>query len=339
MRSKQFLFADLRPEKPICAVASSLESPLELLSVRVLENEAALKECLPGANPRYTRAIFGVYPQSRFLRHAVLENPSKAREADFFESYLRSQYQLELAQNAVTVLNPTTGLNIDLEKVVPREILFAGAAQKEFQEIQDKIIESGIYPERLELGTVATIGGLTHYQRVQQIGSSTLFLEWGAKKSLFAICSAKRLELLRQVDFGTEALWAQLKADLGLKDDVSAQKILASQTFDFKEMGPVILKRLIKEMQASAGFFEVQTGQPLQHFLVSLLPKNLAWVEEVLSRFLGLDCLPIDYQGWANVLGIQSRSETLKLGEFTREHLGLFSLMANQAIDGEKKYS
>lgn len=330
MRPKRSFIIDLRPEKPLAALVSNLEAPLVIEKLEVLAGASALKDLCHNYNAknRYTHAIVGCYPESRFLKHAILENPSKAREESFFTEFLKSQYQLNIDENSVTVLNPATGLPVDFEKVVPKELVIAGGLQKEFQQIQGDLVAQGIYPERLEMGTLATLGGVMSYQHAQQMGSSSVVLQWGKTQSIFSICSAKRVELVRSTPWGTDALISQIKTSLGLKDEASALKILSTGGFDLKEMGPAFLKGLIKELQASAGFFEVQTGQALKHFIIELLPENLGWVEAVLAQYLGLDLLSIDYEGWLNTLGIKT-SDELPISTLTREHFGIISLMIN----------
>lgn len=342
MRQQRCLIVDWRTEKPLAAIVSSLETPLVIEKIEAVENLSALKELCKTINPknRYTRAVVGGYPDSRFLKHAMLENPSKAREDNFFAEFLKSQYQLELEENSVVLLNPATGLPVDLEKVVPKELVIAGAKQQEIVQFQNEIVAHGVYPEQLEIGTLATLGGLMNYQRAQQMGSSSVVLEWGKTQSLLSICSAKRVELLRVIPFGTDALMTQIKTSLGLKDESSTLKILSTGGFDMKEMGPAFLKSFIKELQASAGFFEVQTGQALKNFIIQLLPERFAWVEAVLAQYLGLDLISIDYQGWLNTLEIKTKDEALMSG-LGRGHLGLISLMINEKFEDndEKKRS
>ena len=63
-----------------------------------------------------------------------------------------------------------------------------------------------------------------------------------------------------------------IQAELGLKDEDSARKLFYSNTFDFTEMGPSLLRKLLKELQASTGFYEVQTGQTIGQLYLALLP-------------------------------------------------------------------
>jgi len=91
-------------------------------------------------------------------------------------------------------------------------------------------------------------------------------------------------------------------------------------------MGPKLLRRMTKELQASTGFYEVQTGQTISHVFLSVLPKNLNWVAQTVSDSLGLEILQPSIEGWLESLKIKLSDgvEVLNLGP---RWMGLFSLM------------
>ena len=331
MNAQSLFVVDVNPCSTAVATLSSLQPFLQVDDLQLFESSDAALSYISGrkGRARYARAIVSHYPESRFLRHAILENPAKAREETFFDEFLKSQYQLTLSEYAMAALNPSTGLPLDFDKVVPKEIVLCGAKQEEILTFQEGLVAKGIYPERIEIGSLSSIGGLIHYLRAQQIGSSVIMLEWGQKKSTLAICSARRVELLRSVPFGAEALEEQVRIELGLKDAASAKKMLSMGSFDFAEMGPIILKKFLKELQASEGFFEVQTGQSLKNFIVTLLPPSLSWMQPILGDALGLSLLSPDVSGWLNTLGVKVRPESVDFSKLGSGSFSLLSLLAN----------
>jgi len=93
-------------------------------------------------------------------------------------------------------------------------------------------------------------------------------------------------------------------------------------------MGPSLLRKVLKELQASTGFYEVQTGQNIGQIFVTLLPGNLKWIESVLSRSLGLESIVPDYRGWIERWGITPGS-SVQIEHLDARWLGLISLMGN----------
>jgi hypothetical protein len=105
-------------------------------------------------------------------------------------------------------------------------------------------------------------------------------------------------------------------------------------------MGPLLVKKLLKELQSSIGFYEVQTGQSVGQVLCTSIPAKLSWLEGTLATALGVARLQLELLPW-----LQSRHVTLAEGVggagLDARWLGLFSLMVSQtvsdAVPAEKK--
>ena len=219
-----------------------------------------------------------------------------------------------------------------------KEILLCGAAAQELMEFQAQIVEYGIYPASLQLGTIANLGGLMHYSRWKKLRFPTLVLEITPKNSFIFIFNNNMMDVCRPIPYGLDSMFPVIQAELGLKDEDSARKLFYSNTFDFTEMGPSLLRKLLKELQASTGFYEVQTGQTIGQLYLALLPKNLSWIQVSLSRSLGVDALILDYPGWLKSIDI-TPGENVQLETLDSRWLGLFSLMGkyDQSDNGIEK--
>lgn len=89
-----------------------------------------------------------------------------------------------------------------------------------------------------------------------------------------------------------------VQKELGLKDEESAKKLFFSNTFDFSGMGASLCKRLLKELQSSMGFYEVQTGQSIGQLVCTVLPSKLEWLEAVIASQIGVGVLQPNYGPW-----------------------------------------
>ena len=184
----------------------------------------------------------------------------------------------------------------------------------------------GIYPERVELSTLALLGGLISYSEIKERIAPTLFLEISSDSAQVLIYQGNHLDVARPIPYGLNSMYPIIQRELGLKDESSARKLFSSNTFDFTEMGGLLLKKLLKELQASTGFYEVQTGQTIGEIFLSALPDNLSWIGSTLSRILGVDVLVPEYSDWFSAHSIewQDQADLLSLGS---RWFGLFSLM------------
>ena len=114
---------------------------------------------------------------------------------------------------------------------------------------------------------------------------------------------------------------------MGLQDESSARKLFHSNTFDVAEMGRGLLKKILKELQAVAGYYEVQTGLNIDRFFTSLLPRKLCWIPNTISGVLGIDSVDVKLEPWMQSRGIET-SDSVDLSTRGPRWLGMFSLMA-----------
>lgn len=175
---------------------------------------------------------------------------------------------------------------------------------------------------------MATIGGLSDYLRRQTSASPTLLLELGRTGTSSYIVSPRGFEAARTIPEGLDAMVPVVQKELGLKDPEAAKKLFYSNTFDFTGMGPALVRRLLRELQSSIGFFEVQTGQSVGAILCTHLPAELAWLEGTLASQLGVATLTPDLPAWLQAHDI-SLGNSLRDTPISPRWFGLFSLIAH----------
>lgn len=332
--STKGLFVELSEYSLLAARTSRLKPPFTIEAVEecTLTEDEQIQNWIVnfmGLNKgQFCNAVCGVYPPNRLIRRSSLENPAKAKEPSFLPEYLQQQFKVDVATHAIAVLNAVEGSEFNIEKGFSRELIFCGAPQDEFQAVQDRLVAFGIYPERMELGTISLLGGLINYSELKDRGSPTLVLEVTSESAQVLIYQGNQLDVARPIPYGLNSMYPIVQKELGLKDEESARKLFSSNTFDFTEMGSVLLKKLLKELQASTGFYEVQTGQTIGEIFLSLLPDNLSWIGSTLSRTLGVDVLVPEYGDWlkSQSIDVADDVDLLNLGS---RWFGLFSLMGD----------
>ncbi|MGF1451999.1 MAG: hypothetical protein ACFB21_08010 [Opitutales bacterium] len=332
MKAKGF-FVELNDFSLLVARTSSATAPFTLeeviecpLSSPQEDIELAVQAIGNLQSGQFVQAVCGVSPPDRMLRRATLENPAKARDPSFLPNYLTNQFKVDLASTAVQVLNANGGSSFEPGRQLTKEIVFCGAPRDSLIDQQDRLVELYVFPNRLELTSVATVGGVANHMATRGDPMPTLVLEIGPTSSLVLIVNGDQLDVARPIPYGFNSMYPIVRQELGLKDEESAKKLFTSATFDFTEMGNMLLKKLLKELQASTGFYEVQTGQTIGHLHVSALPDNFRWISASLSRSLGVEIFEPHYGEWLDKQGISIGPEVdvdkLKNGWF-----GLFCLM------------
>lgn len=275
---------------------------------------------------KYFVSRCGVYPEGRFVRYYEAESANKVKNLEFLSKVLKSEFNVEPETNNVAILDARDGSDIDIEKAKSRHLVFCGAPNESLLSEQDRLLEYGIYPERLELGTVSTLGGVNDYAAFENIKSPILCFELTAQSANIFILNRGKVDVARPVPFGLDSIYPLLQRELGLKDEKSARKLFFSNTFDFAEMGPKLLRRMTKELQATTGFYEVQTGLTINYAFLGILPKNLSWVSRTVADSLALEIIELSPEAWLKSLKIKLGDgvEVMNLGA---RWMGLFSLM------------
>lgn len=329
------------------ARTSSLTTPMTIEELRQCPagNAEALTEAMHAIQPKgsptgFMNACCGVYPAKRLVRRASLEL-KKVKEPTYFPELFSTQFRIDADKYTMHVINANDGTDYDVAKADKKEVLFCGMPSDDIVAVQDTLLAEGFYPDQLELATVATLGALTDYFIFTKSKTPTLVLEIGTDVTHSYIVSSAGVEATRPITQGLDAMVPIVQKELGLKDEESAKKLFYSNTFDFTGMGPLLVKKLLKELQSSIGFYEVQTGQSVGQILCTMLPSKLAWLDAAIASALGVSTTKLDLGPW-----LQARKVTVPdgvaPGGIDVRWLGLLGLMLNRtpqshAVAAEKK--
>jgi hypothetical protein len=331
----------------LLARQSQAETPLvvEELKEFAVADSGGLQDYLKTAAGRgptgYAHSTCGIYPARRVIRRQTLDL-KRAKEPGYFNEILSQQFRIEPEKYTTLVLNSADGSEYDAVKATQKEVLFCGMPAEEIIQTQDALLEKGVYPERLELGTVATLGALVGYLNFKQLKTPLLLLEMGAETTQSFILSADGVDISRPIPNGIAAMIPIVQKELGLKDEDSARKLFYSNTFDFTSMGGTLIKKLLKELQSSIGFYEVQTGQSIGSVLCTQLPASLGWLSATMAGALGVSTFKMEMMPWLEALGIRL-ADGITPNPPDERWLGLFALMASphhvvaQAAPDQKK--
>lgn len=336
------LYVELTDTTLVAAVTSGNGRPLVVESLHKFPrtDSAAIQRFTSGLlgakGSRFVKAHVGCTPESRFLRRHTVEAVQKAKEANYLIDVLENTFKLDTRKIAAAVVNAQDGTQFSADRPMAgqKELIFTGANLAEFEQIQKAVIDVGIFPLSLELTALSVCGALKHILKWKGISDTALLLEFARNQANLVILGAERVELCRPMPFGTDSMVPLIQRELGLRDEQSARKLFQSNTFDFTEMGSTLLRRTLKELQASTGFYEVQTGQSIPYILVTQLDENLQWIPGVVARDVGLTLLEFDYAAWLESLDIQLVDEIdrTRLGP---SWLGVFSLMIDHSKSGD----
>lgn len=327
-------FLDINEYSILVARTSSLSAPLvvEKVDEFPVQGQANLAEAIGKAmGPRragaYRNAICGIAPERRFVRRASLD-PKKVKEDGYLEELLTTQFRAEPSKMMLALLSSSDGSVVDAGSAAGKEVVFCGGYSEDFSTTQAKLLDAGIFPERIELTSVAMLGGMQGVLSAQESKAPTLVLEIGRETTYCYIVNSGGVDLARPIPYGIDSMIPVAQKELGLRDEEAAAKLLFSNTFDFTGMGQNLVKKLLKELQSSIGFFEVQTGQSIGQLHCEMLPSSFTWLSGTLAGALGVSQLQLDSKLWAEGQGIKFAQGVCPDGGIPDSWFGLLSLMA-----------
>lgn len=326
-------FIEINGQAALMARTSSPDAPLVIEEMKEIPAgddaavQAAVKELVgKKSGSGYMHARCGVYPPRRLVRRITLDL-KRVKEPGYFIEICAQQLRMEAEKCTIAVLHAADGSDYEVAKVTTqKEVVFVGGPNDELLALQERLLTLGVFPERLELGTFATLGGLADYQSFAQLKAPTLVLEMDAESTQSFIISASGLDVSRWIPQGLDAMVPVVQKELNLKDEESARKLFFSNTFDFTNMGGLLIKKLVKELQSLIGFYEVQTGQSIGQVLCTHLPPKLTWLGNAIAKELGVGVLQLDLVGWLKSRQITFAAPAAPSNPDPR-WLGLFSLM------------
>jgi hypothetical protein len=310
-------FVDWGEKNTLIARASAASGPLQIEQLRECASAdvAGWAKILDELQPKkggggYTHANVGICSDQIFIRRASLD-VKRLKEANYLTEVSNAQFKIDPELNSVAVLNASDGQDFDPSKATTeKDVLLCGLPVGEALSYQSAILERGVYPLRMELGSLASLAAVVDYLKFTDSNKPTLVLELGSKQTQSFIVSPKGVEASRPISVGLDDMVPVVQKELGLKDEESARKLFFSNTFDFTGMGALLCKRLLKELQSSMGFYEVQTGQSIGQVVCTVLPAKLVWIEAVVASQIGVTVLQTDMLPWlkARQIGIADSS-------------------------------
>lgn len=275
------------------------------------------------------RAYCAIYPSGRILRHVYLKDGPQSMDTEAMHAAVAQQLEIDLNSTRIVVLNCDDGFPF-VPKRLQKNFVVCGAPREQLREAQDFFVEAGIYPLRMEMGSVATMGLLLKSLRLQKIEDPVLMLEIGYESSQVLIVSGSKVESAKPLPLGINSMVAGVRKELGLKDEESARRLFYSDSFDFREMGSRLIERILRDLQSMTGFYEVQTGQSISRMICGLLPAKLAWLNNTFADSLGMSRLDIDLPGLLAASGLALPEDNGSL-QLETPH-GLLSLMVKQEV-------
>lgn len=328
-RARRGLLLDLNPFQMLAAgVAVWEEQPAELdcaqdfaagdfdgLS-RWLKTNLDVKPWLP--------AFVSFYPGERLMQRDTIQ-PRKLGEPSYLQKFAEEQCKIARpAEWSLHAISPHEGTTYSTEGA-QRPALLCGAPHALVRRQQQQLLELGIVPHRLELGTLPVIASLVENQARKNDKRALVLVEIEQERTHVYILGKEGVHTTAPIPHGLAALEATARKEFGLADGESPRERLATEDDELLLRAPKLLRPLARDLKPLLDSYEMTTGQPIGEIHCSHLPASFRWMANTLAQGAGRAVFDLNIPQWL----IQVQVKTGSLPAFPLNWLGLLSLVAD----------
>ena len=286
-----------------------------------------------------TRAICGLVPRRGIVQRESLQPrrlPEPGYLADVVEEQQKGRF---LSSTPFKVLNPEAWTLRALNAVDGRPLnpdapvqpaVICGIANEEIQEVQQRLLDEGVLPDRIESGLLSLFGAV--YRMMERRGEqrAVAIIVIHQVATTVYILGKEGIHTPNPVFHGFTSIIELARKELGFKEDAEVRSHLQNAHPLLVKYGDKLVRRIGRDLKPVMDSYEMTTGQPVDEVFCAYLPPNLAWLGEPLARVTGRMPMTVDCQAWLSDAAVHAGEDCPPFGP---HWLGALSLMADLPED------
>lgn len=247
----------------------------------------------------------GFYPTERlFLREMI--NTRRLDENGYVQGLVAEFAKLPSAKEwHVDALHASEGVALTYEST-QRAALLLGVPFAEVRSTQQSLRQWGVRPRRLEIGTLALLGGLSRHLALQSYPHAVVACEIGQTQTRIYLLGKDGVHTPSPLPYGLLSIEEAAMKEIGAPDVATALQQLAEPAETLRTHSRRLVRMLSRHLRPAVDYFEMQTGQRIGALFCGHLPANLAWLEQALCASVDLEFFPVDFAAWLPAVGLQT---------------------------------
>lgn len=187
---------------------------------------------------------------------------------------------------------------------------------------QEKLLEAGVRPRRLEFTPLITLGAIKSHFAAELSDAAMAVCEFGARETTLYFIDRKGIHPQDPIPFGLENLEESMQKELKLESIEEVREKLDHPDEELTRRSPRLLRIYASHLRLTLDYFEHQTGRVVGSLFPLNLLTNRLWLAPALAqavdlvvphldlldwatqRGLDYDALPADGEGWLPTLAI-----------------------------------
>lgn len=264
-----------------------------------------LRETFPDHTSGYLPGYCSFHPHERLLLRETI-NPRRLTEQGYLSGLVAEHAKLSSTKEwHIAALNPSEGMPLTPESTA-RAGLLLGVPWTAVRENQNLLRKWGIRPRRLEVGTLALLGGLARHLSLTAYPHALVACEITHTQTKIYLLGKDGVHTPPSLPHGLLSIEEAAMKELGAPDVATARRHLEEPTDELRAHGRRLVRMLSRHLRPAVDYFEMQTGQRIGALFCTHLPGRLGWIEHALSVAVDLDLFSPDFPAWLPAVGLQT---------------------------------
>jgi hypothetical protein len=316
----------------VARLASLHERPLliDCLAEFPLHEEEETAQWFEKAFPEraavYVPAYCGFHPEERIVsREAV--NLRRLDEPAYLQGLVCEHAKIDAASAwQINLLHPSEGMPLT-QTGSPRAGLLVAVPDERIREIQPQVLKWGVYPQRLELGTVPLLGGLARHLELNAYPNALVVCEITQSQTRAYLLGKDGVHTPAHLPHGLRSIEEIVVKEFGAEDIAAARRLLEEPSENLRAHSRRLVRILARHLRPAVDYFEMQTGQRSGALFCAQLPARLSWLAQALSAAVDLELFSPDFSMWLPTVGLNT-PEPSNLGPSWFQPLSLIAQLA-----------
>jgi len=260
----------------------------------------------------YLPGICGFQPRERvFSRENIV--PRLLADPDHLPRLIAERARVSSAKDwFATVLNPLDGATFSPDGA-PRPGLLLGVPRSAIREQQTRLLRHHVRPRRLEIGTLALLGGLHCFLAHTASTQALVVCEIEYTQTRVYVLAKDGVHILAPLPHGLLSIEETAMKELTVPDVATARLELEEPSERLLAHGRRLVRVLSRHLKPAVDHFELQTGHRLDALYCAALPLRLAWLGQMLGAAVDLQLLAPDLNVWLPTVGLQAENGGIPL--------------------------
>jgi hypothetical protein len=334
--SRRRIVLEFNPHQVLAAEISRPQRAkvvLDAMAEFAREDVAGLSHWLE-ARP-WTRVVCGLVPRRGLVQRESLQAKHLA-DPDHLANAIEEQQKGQfLSATPFKIVKPEdwTLRAVDAAKGgrlagdgPPQPAVICGIANDEILDVQQRLLDERLIPERIESGLLSLFGAVTRHLEKRGDSRAVAIVVVHQLASAIYILGKDGVHTPTPVLHGLGSVEDLAKKEFGVKTDAEVEQMLHAGNLLVLQRADRLVRRIGRDLKPVLDSYEMTTGQPLDEIFCAYLPPTLTWLGDALSTATGRVPSTIFCGDWMPTVGIQV-SENMPVPGL--HWLGALSLVAN----------